>query len=302
MGFWLFLVCLTPPIAHADTGTGTAIVRHAPSINAGSVEGSVRVLLPEAINLNGNTKITRELMVPGSPTLIMQGNASVGTIMTGTGSASPSNYQVKLNGQVALGTFRNRVNAVTIPTVAIPPSSAGTRSLNVNSPGQNIGSWSTIRDVNFNGNVGAYAVPPGNYGSFSINNGSSITLGTAGATTPSVYTFQSINVNGGGQISVVGPVIVTVDTNLVMNGHSGTLANPLWFDLRLARCGVTLNGNVILAAMVTAPSGGVTINGGSRIEGGVICDTLTLNGNALLRLCDATTPTNQAPSALSQSQ
>ncbi|GEP43499.1 Ig-like domain-containing protein [Brevifollis gellanilyticus] len=258
------------------------------------------MILPESLDINGNTTVTRELQVPGSPTLIRQGNTSIGAVITGTGSASPTNYQIRLNGRVAIGTFRSRVDAVTMPTVAVPPSPAGTRSVNVNGPGQNLGSWATIRNLTLNGNSGSYAVPAGNYGSFTAGGGSTFTIGVAGATTPSVYSFQSLTINGGGQIAVVGPVVVTIDTSLTMNGNSGTTANPFWLDLRLARCGVTLNGNVCLAANVTAPSGTVIINGGSRLEGSLICDRLTLNGNALLRLCDNTTPANQPPNALSQ--
>ncbi|MBK8039286.1 MAG: tandem-95 repeat protein [Verrucomicrobiaceae bacterium] len=285
----------------ADTGTGLGIVNHAPNINAARVEGSLQMRLPENVNLNGEAEITREFRVPGTPTLVRNGNkTTVGSIVNGTGSASPSNYQVRMNGRASIGTFRRRVDALPLPTVPVPPAPTGTRSVNVNGCGQNIGSWNTIRNLTLNRDAGAYAVPPGNYGNFTANRESTFILGTAGATTPSVYSFQSLTINSEGRIRVVGPVIVTVDTSVTLNGESGAHARPFWFDLRLARCGLNLNGESFLSAKVTAPNGTVTLNGESCLTGSLICNYLNLNGESLLRLCEETTTTNQPPVALSQ--
>jgi len=53
--------------------TGTALVRHAPTLN-GDVEGSIHQLTAENATLNGGASITGDLFVPGLPTIRRNGN------------------------------------------------------------------------------------------------------------------------------------------------------------------------------------------------------------------------------------
>ena len=71
-----------------------------------------------------------------------------------------------------------------LPTVATPSIPMGTRDVTVNSSGQSVGSFATLRNLTLNGNVGMVTVPPGAYGTLTTNGGSGLTLGTAGATQP----------------------------------------------------------------------------------------------------------------------
>ena len=52
---------------------GTALVRHAPSVN-GTVEGSLQQMLPESTTFNGGATVTQDLLVPGTPTILLNGS------------------------------------------------------------------------------------------------------------------------------------------------------------------------------------------------------------------------------------
>jgi hypothetical protein len=164
---------------------GTARVRHAPQIS-GTVQGSVLQMLGESVSLPGGSTISNDLLVPGTPTLRTNGKPSFGGTIVGSGSSSPSGYEVTLNGQSRLGQLLTRTNPLALAGVAMPSNPSGTRDLAVNGAGQNVGSWATIRNLTLNGNAGQYVVPPGVYGDFVANAGSGFTVGVAGAAQPLV--------------------------------------------------------------------------------------------------------------------
>lgn len=260
-----------------------AQVRHAPSLN-GTVEGSVQQMTAEDTTLNGGAVVTGDLLVPGTPTVRLNGHPTYGGTLDGTGSATPSTHKITLNGSAKLGHVIRRTDAVALPTVAAPPLPTGTRSVSLNSSGQSPGDFATLKSLTLNGAAGPIAVPPGTYGEFTANGSSSFVLGVAGATAPAVYNFRHLTLNGSSRLDVVGPVIVTLVEDVSANGSLGNSAHPAWLTLRLAGGSLTLNGRVSLHGYVTAPSGKVTLNGNAQLVGGLIADQLTLNGNSLLRL------------------
>src|SRR5258708_16690550 len=84
----------TPPARN-----GTALVGHASSINgSGRLEGSLRQLVGENVTLNGGAVITGDLLVPGTPKLLLNGSPNFGGTIQGTGNTQPTNYQVTING------------------------------------------------------------------------------------------------------------------------------------------------------------------------------------------------------------
>ena len=263
--------------------TGTALVRHAPSVN-GTVEGTVQQMQGESVILNGGAIVTENLAVPGTPTVRLNGHPNFGGTIIGTGSASPSGYEVTLNGNARLGHLRTRTNAVALSSVSAPPAPSGSRSVNINSAGQSVGAWATLRNLNLNGNVGQYVVPAGTYGDFTANGGSGFTLGVAGSTQPIEYRFQRLTLNGQARINVVSPVVITLANGLTHNGQAGTYGNPGWLEMRIASGGLTLNGGSAFYGYVFAPNGTVIVNGNSELSGGIECDRLTVNGGGLLRL------------------
>jgi len=270
-----------------------ALVRRAPTLN-GTVEGSVHVMTAESVTLNGGASVTGRLFVPGTPTIRLNGNPAYGGTLDGSGATAPTSPQITLTGNARLGHVVRRTDPLSLPTVAAPPSPAGTRTVALNSPGQSPGDFATVRHLTLNGGVGAVAVPPGRYGDFTANGSSGFTLGTAGATQPAVYHFQRLTLNGQSTFNVVGPVIVTVANGFNANGTFGASSQPAWLILHLASGGLTLNGNVSLYGYVNAPHGTVTLNGSGQLVGGVTCDRLVLNGNARLRLQPVASP-NRPP-------
>jgi hypothetical protein len=276
--FWLLLAGLVGSLS-----AQVAQVRRAPALS-GTVEGSVQVMTAESMTLNGGATVTGDLLVPGTPTVRLNGHPTYTGTVDGTGAATPTNHKVTLNGNASLRNIVRRTDAVTLPTVAAPPPPTGTRNVSLNNTGDSPGDFATLRDLSLNGNAGAITVPPGAYGKFTANGGGSFTLGVAGATTPAVYHFRRLTLNGSSRLDVAGPVIVTLAEDVSANGSLGNSAHPEWLTLKLAAGGLTLNGNVSVYGYVTAPSGTVTINGSSQLVGGLIADQLTINGHGLLRL------------------
>lgn len=273
--------------------TGTALVRHAPSIN-GNIDGSVQQMLPESVTLNGGASVTGDLLLPGTPTVRLNGNPSYLGTLDGPGAATPTNHQVTLNGNVSLRRVVRRTDAVALPAVSAPPLPAGARSVSINAPGQSPGDFATLRHLTLNGNAGQFTIPAGTYGNFTANGGSGFTLGVVGATQPAVYHFQRLTLNGNSALHLAGPVVITLAGGMAANGSLGVETNPEWLALRIASGGLTLNGSVSFHGYVEAPAGSVTVNGSARLIGGVASDRLTVNGNALLRLI----PRNEAPTVV----
>jgi hypothetical protein len=264
----------------------TALVRHLENLNGG-IDGSVQALAAEDVTLNGSAWISGDLLVPGEPTVKLNGQPSYQGTLEGSGAAMPVGYTVTLNGKAVLRHVVRRTDAITLPVVAAPPLPTGTRTVSLNSAGQSPGDFATLRNLTLNGNAGQVAVPAGTYGSLTANGSSSFVLGVAGATSPAVYNLQSLTLNGSSRITIAGPVIINLANGTSLNGSVGNPANPEWLELNIANGGLTLNGNVVFDGYLTAPTGTVTINGNAVLNGGVIADRLTINGSgALLKVDD----------------
>ena len=279
--------------AHAQSATGTALIRHAPKLNA-AVEGSIQQTTAENVTLNGGAGLTGDLLVPGTPAVQLNGTATYGGTLDGIGAATPANYTIKLNGSASLGHVVRRTNAVALPVVAAPPSPTGTRSATLNSSSDSPGDFATLKNLTLNGNVGQVVVPPGTYGNFSAGAGSGFTLGVVGATIPSMYSFQSLALNSNSMFQVVGPVVVTLGGDLSANATMGSASHPEWLKLRLANGGLSVVGQRIVYAQLEAPDGALTLTGGSQFIGTVASDRLIVNGNAILRVLSPPS-TNQSP-------
>ena len=84
-----------------------AQVRHAPSIQ-GSVEGSLQQMAGESVALSGIAIISEDLYVPGTPTLRLNGTASLGGTSDGAGRTTPANYTITLHGNTQVGRLIKR--------------------------------------------------------------------------------------------------------------------------------------------------------------------------------------------------
>ncbi|MEO7411822.1 MAG: Ig-like domain-containing protein [Opitutaceae bacterium] len=264
---------------------GPALVRHAPVLD-GTVVGSVQILLGESINLNSTTNVSEDLLVPGMPTVVLNGTPTYGGTQVGAGSVSPSNYRITLSSGSTLRHVVRRIDPISLPAVPAPPSPVGNRSVSINSPNGSPGNFGTLRNLTLNSNVGLVAVPEGSYGNFSANSGSGFTLGVQGAATASTYNFQNLTVNSGSMIQIVGPVVINLANGFAGNGTLGDATNPAWLKLNLSAGSFTLNSGSAFYGSVNAsnPKSAVTINANSRLVGSLTCDRLTINNGGLLQL------------------
>ncbi|HXC37213.1 MAG TPA: hypothetical protein VNV43_15155, partial [Candidatus Acidoferrales bacterium] len=126
---------MTRASAQAQTvQTNVAVmVQHAPHLDgSGVIQGSLQQLAGENVTLNGGFEMTGDLLVPGTPTVVVHGKASYAGTVPGDGSSSPSNYKIVLDGHCSFNFLRTRTTPVTLPTVSPPPTPVGTRRVTIN--------------------------------------------------------------------------------------------------------------------------------------------------------------------------
>jgi RHS repeat-associated protein len=276
-----------------------AIIRHAPSFSgAAKVEGSLQQLTGESITLQDGNIITGDLLVPGTPTQSISSSATFGGTIVGTGSATPTGYFVKLNGQAQLGHLKTRINPVALETVPAPPLPTGTRNVNISAPGQSAGDFTTVKNLTLTGGIGNFPVPPGTYGTLTANDACGFTIGIAGARQPSVYNLQQLKFSGTSTLNVVGPVILNLATGFTGTGAMGSSANSSWLTVNISSGGLTLSGKCSLYGFVFAPNGKATFSSTTQLIGGLVADDLSMSGG-LLRL-QAFIPPNEEPVANGQ--
>ncbi len=262
--------------------TVTALVRHAPAFN-GDLDGSVQVLLPESVTLNGSAGVYGDLLVPGRPRVQLNGSPLYAGTIDADGSASPTPHTITLNSGSMLRHVVRRVDAIELPSVVAPAAPTGTRNVTINQPSQSPGDFATLRNLTLNRDAGSVSVPPGTYGAFTANGGSTFVLGVVDATEPAVYELQSLALNSGSHVQVVGPVRLRLGSSLMINaGTVGAAAHLEWLELEIASGGLTLNSGATLHGIVSAPNGTVSINGNTELNGRVSSDRLTINRGGVL--------------------
>ncbi len=206
LGFFASRLVFTFSVVASCLSAQIALVRHAPTID-GRVEGSIQQTLPESVNFNGSAFVTEDLLLPGTPTVRLNGKPSYAGTVNGAGAAQPASHSVTLNGNCTLRNVVRRTDGVALPVVAAPLPPKGSRYVTLGA-GQSVGAWATVRNLNLNSGASSQAVPAGAYGDFSLAGGCSLVLGEAGATQPAVYHFQRLSMNGQAQLRLAGPVIL----------------------------------------------------------------------------------------------
>jgi RHS repeat-associated protein len=269
-----------PPNA-ASSITDAVISRHKPTLNSGRIDGTLRVLLPESFTLNGNTQITSDLFLPGSPAITTSGGSQYGGTVSDNGSSTPSDYTLTLSGGISLpGKIHTQVDAIQLPDFpnSVPPAS-GTRTVSVNSQSAvaNIGNWQTVRDLNVTGSHLNIDVPPGNYGTFTVNGNSQLRL-SAGT-----YNFaNTFNLDGSATVRTTGLVTINVGKNLIINSGAvalGSYTSPGNVAVNVLGAAVNINGSSQVTGLLHAYNATATISGTAQVRGQVIANALTLNGS-----------------------
>jgi hypothetical protein len=262
--------------------TIAVLVRYAPTISS-IVDGSMQVLMPESFTLKGGAVLSGDVLLLGKPSLVLNGSPTYAGLKYGPGLAAPTNYTLTLGGGAVLRYLVRQVDAIDLPTVAAPPAPTGTRSVTLKSAGQSAGDFATLGNLTLKDGVGAVAVPPGTYGTFSAAGNSGFVLGVAGATEPAIYNLQSLSLSGtSSTLQIVGPVVLTLANGTTIAGAAGSAVHPEWLELNVWSGGVTLNTGATLRAIVSAPTSTVTLNDSATLVGRVAADRFTLNTNGLL--------------------
>ncbi|MCF3649116.1 Ig-like domain-containing protein [Synoicihabitans lomoniglobus] len=259
-----------------------ALIRRGPTLN-GDIDGSVQVTSAQSVTLNGGASISGDLLMPGTPEVLVQGNALYVGTQAGPGASDPTGHKITLNGNAVTRYIVTQIDPVDLPVVFAPPAPTGTANITLNTTGQNVPDWTVVRSLTLNGNAGVRAVPPGNYDRLTANGNSGFVLGIAGSTEPAVYGLQNLTLNGNSAIQLVGSVVLTLANGVSLNGNVGHIDQADWLTVNIHSGGLTLNGGVMLHGSVVAPNGTVTINGNSAIHGKVVADQLTINGNGYLQ-------------------
>jgi len=277
-----------------------AVVRHAPELNSGRVEGALWQLLPENIALNGTDVITSDLLVPGSPTVTVgSGKPSFDGVIEGVESTQPTGYSVSISNNAILRHVITRTNPISLTPVPAPPAPTGTRDVSLSKAGETIGDPATLRNLSISGKASPVAVPPGTYGKLTATGHTQFVFGVEGSTTPSVYNLEDLSLSGGSELRLAGPVKLNVRGNVSLSGSTvGAADNPQRLLLSVAQGAVGVTGNGVLYGIVRIPQGTVSIGGNGRIRGTVTCDRLNIFGNGVLQITEsdvAPPPVNRPP-------
>ena len=272
-------------------------MRHAPELAGGRIEGSVQLLLGETTTIAGNSEITLDLLVPGTPAVRLNGAPSYGGTVDGDGAATPANYEIILKGTAALRHVVRRTDPVTLAAALPPPLPAGTQNIRATNASQVPVALAAVRDLTLSAQAGNVAVPPGTYGDFAANAGCGFILGVSGSPVAAAYNFQRLTIGAGAELRVVGPVLLTVANGSSNGGAIGTATDPARIRLRFAFGSFTASGGAAIHADIEAPNGTVALSGNARLAGAVASDRLSVNGNAVLRAL-APARNNQPPSVM----
>jgi RHS repeat-associated protein len=284
-----------------------AVVRHAPQLNSGRVEGTLWQLSAESVLLDGTDTITSDLLVPGTPAVTAEKAANYGGTVEGTEGAQPSDYTLTIKGGARLRHVVTRTDPVELTHVPLPAAAQGTRDVEVRRAGETIGDAATLRHLTVSGNAGSVAVPPGAYGKFTIGGRNALVLGVENSVKPTVYQLEELALTGGSELRLVGPVTLKVRNKVsLVGGTIGASDNPKRLMLEVADGlggvgdALKVSGNAVLYGIVRAPQGDITIEGNGRLRGTVSCDYLFVNGNGVLQITENDVPpppVNRPPSA-----
>lgn len=268
-----------------------AVVNHAPELSSGRVEGAVWQQLGESIFMSGNSVITSDLLVPGTPTVVTSGNPTFAGVIEGSESTQPAGYELNLSGNASLRHLITRTDPITLTPVPVPPDPLGTRVVSITQPSQSVGNLSTLRDLSLSGNAGAVAIAPGTYGKFSASSRTAFILGVENSTEPSIYNLEELNLSGRAELRLAGPIILTVKTRVTLSGATlGAPDDPRRLSLRIATEGLNMSGGAVLYGIVRAPLGLVSITGKARLRGTVMTDRLHISGNGVLQVTENDVP------------
>ncbi len=250
--------------AHDDA----LVTRHGAAIS-GTVEGSI-VVLDEAANVSvaKGALVTGDLVLPTDKASKSE-----------KGKTKSSKTVVSLGDSRGLKGKQKANEGFNLPKVESPKKGGGTDAVDLQTPSGGAPDFKKVKDIKVNNDKRTLVVPPGSYGDVDVEKGT-LVLGVKGSLSPARYNFQSITINGGAQVSLNGPVVITVGQLGRIQGIIGNAQFPTWCDLRVTGGDVTLEGTAELHAVLTATTSAVTVSKGGKVRGGIVCDQATVESTA----------------------
>jgi prepilin-type N-terminal cleavage/methylation domain-containing protein len=269
-----------------------------------------------SITFNANAKILKgNLYVPGTPSVRLTNGTvwatntdsafanyiqgwefnsagertiqSTPRVLNENGNINPTNYSITFNSSAILeGKVIRRHNAPAFPTIAPPPPADSNGSISLNNPPGKALSSSQYANITINtSSVGDVRLTAGHYGNLTANNGTSFVLGDP--QNPEVtqyYSFQSLNLNSGAGLKIVGKVVITVGNGINLNSGSvlGNADHPDWLQLQFSNGQLNANSGSTVHGQLVVPTGSVTFNAGSVFRGSVTAQTLTINSSGVV--------------------
>ncbi|MEO6847871.1 MAG: hypothetical protein ABI443_09890, partial [Chthoniobacterales bacterium] len=167
-----------------------------------------------------------------------------------------------------------------------PPSPDSSGSTSLNSHPTTAISASQYSSVTLNSSaVGDVSLNAGHYGNLIANNGTSFVLGDPNnPDVTQVYSFQSLTLNSGASLKIVGKVIITISGSINLSNGSilGASAHPDWLQMQFSSGNFTANSGSTMYGQLVDPTGSVTFNAGSVFTGSVTAQSLTINSNGVV--------------------
>jgi hypothetical protein len=206
-----------------------------------------------------------------------------------TGPVTPTNYVITFNNNsyITGKIFRRseRYTLTPLNVAAFPPKTSSA-SLSLSGPASAPLSASNVANVTLNTtSVGSVALLPGTYGNMTANNNSKFVLGNAAdPETPVVYNFDSLTLNSGGDVVIVGRVILNLRNgfNLSNGAIFGNSANPDWLQINVWNANVNVASGSSVYGRIFAPNNTIAFNNGSVLNGSVSAKTLELNSTSVV--------------------
>ncbi len=272
---------LPAPGANAAEIPGPPAVRVSDEliVNKAVVEGDIRVDLPISFQVNAGAEITGGIRVPGSPALSVHRGAALGAIREGDGNADPDDHRIRLGNRTTVGWIETRVDGEALPEVDPPPAPQGTETVRLNRASREPIAFDSLRDLHVNGNDLTVVMPPGTYGTVTLNGDNTLRLGEAGADAPAQYAFERLKLAGAARLELAGPVEIHLHHGTGFDGTLGNPDHPEWLRVQIYEDDVHFNAHSTVHGHVLAPRSRITVNAHSTVHGSLWARALTLNAN-----------------------
>jgi type II secretory pathway pseudopilin PulG len=304
--------------AFAGSGIPSGALVGSATLNS-TFNGNVTVAYPTNgavanITYNQNAVINGSLYVPGTPRVaqnspfipqwtpandaqfanriygIVEGQGPSPRVVDLNGPITPTNYVITFNNNsyITGKIFRRSERYTLTPLdVATFPPKTSSASLSLSGPVSGPLSASNVANVTLNTtSVGSVTLLPGTYGNMTANNNAKFVLGNAAdPETPVVYNFDSLTLNSGGDVVIVGRVILNIRNSFALSNGAifGNVDRPDWLQINVwSSSSINVASGSSVYARIFAPRNTIAFNNGSTLNGSVSANNLQLNSSSVV--------------------